>query len=298
MYFRDLKVEKKWYDVKAKPVAPFSWYSLRGPDNPKDKTYKPPAPTSASTLTGQSEEPVVTEAPTKPTPDPPPGPSTSTDLPPGPSTPAGPGIPSSRKHPITAHQLSQALYSMNNWMSAATSKFSTLSSTIEAQSAPQIAQIPQSIEDTLKKLLENQEKMMKTQDALSKAVESQGKALKQLAREHKKMRKSRAPAVAPVAEPQQEQTQRLPRKKRKIPSADDAVIQLADPQEVSSSLPHDAPDIQQVQEQAPILELVLAAHIRLARIQLFRGDLSQLYFHSDLCLDYSSGSALVTPVLG
>jgi len=43
MYFRDLKVEKRRFDIKVKATAPFSWYSLSGPDNPKDKSYKAPA---------------------------------------------------------------------------------------------------------------------------------------------------------------------------------------------------------------------------------------------------------------
>ncbi|XP_019261719.1 PREDICTED: lysine-rich arabinogalactan protein 17-like [Nicotiana attenuata] len=147
MYFRDLKVEKKPFDVKVKPVAPFSWYSLKGPDNPKDKNYKPPP----SAPTGQSEEPVVVEPSIEPSTEPistepastvadmPPGPSSTA----GPSTSASPGIPSSRAHPITAHQLSQTLHSLNNWMSLASSKLPTLSSSIAAQSAPQPAQIPQ-----------------------------------------------------------------------------------------------------------------------------------------------------------
>lgn len=47
IYFRDLEVEKRPFDAKVKPVAPFSWYSLKGSDNPKDKNYKLPvsAPT-------------------------------------------------------------------------------------------------------------------------------------------------------------------------------------------------------------------------------------------------------------
>ncbi|XP_070002855.1 uncharacterized protein [Nicotiana sylvestris] len=148
------------------------------------------------------------------------------------------------------------------------------------------AQFPQAIEDTLKKILENQEKIISTQGALAKAVDSHGKARKELAREHKKLRKTRAskesvkelradvdklmadqmpldllfgdraPAVALVVEPQQEQTQRLPRKKRKLPSADEAVIRLTDPQEVSFSQPQVALDIQpvQVQTQVPAAE--------------------------------------------
>ncbi|XP_075075744.1 uncharacterized protein LOC142162809 [Nicotiana tabacum] len=277
MYFRDLKVEKRPFDIKVKPVAPFSWYSLKGSDNPKDKNYKPPA----SAPTGQSEEPVAVKPSTEPTStvaDMPSGPSTTT----GPSTSAGPEIPSSRAHPITAHQLSQTLLSLNNWMSVASSKLSTFTYTIAAQSAPQPAQLPQSIEDTLNKILENQEKIISTQGAMAKAVDSHGKALKEIAREHKKLRKTRAskksvkelradvdklmadqmpldllfgdpaPVAAPVVEPQQEQTQRLPRKKRKLPSADEAIIRLAYPQEVSSSQPQVSLDIQPVQVQAPV----------------------------------------------
>ncbi|XP_019241846.1 PREDICTED: uncharacterized protein LOC109221868 [Nicotiana attenuata] len=332
-------VEKKPYDVKAKPVAPFSWNSLRGPDNPKDKNYKPPA----SAPTSQSEEPVVVEASIEPTSTVatmPPGPSTSADLPPGPFTSAGPEIPSSQAHPITVHRLSQTLKSLNNWMYTTSSELSTLTSTIATQSAPQPVQVPQSIEDALKNILDNQEKILSTRTDLVKAVASHGKAQKELAKEHKKLHKTRAsresdpaPAAVPVAaldteqpqdvpdpqsvqvqsqvpaaeqqdigtqsevpehtedpgtahelarehkklrktraskesvkelradvdklnadslpldllfgdpapaavlaaEPQQEQTQRLPRKKRKLPSANEAIIQLADPPEASSS---------------------------------------------------------------
>ncbi|XP_070017978.1 uncharacterized protein [Nicotiana sylvestris] len=238
---------------------------------------------------GQSEEPVAVESSVEPSTEPstmlaattiddlPPGPSSST----GPSTSAGPGVPSSRTHPFTAHQVSRTLASLNNWMSAATSKLSTLSAIVEAHSAPYTAQIPQSIEDTLKKLLDNQEKIMRTQDALTKAVDSHGKALTELAKEHKKMRKSKAskesvkvlrtdvdklladqmpldllfgdpaPVAAPVPQTQHEQEQapKPPRKKRKLPSSVGAVIELAEPQETPSS---DAPIIQSVQEQAPV----------------------------------------------
>nr|XP_016443779.1 PREDICTED: serine/threonine-protein kinase PkaA-like [Nicotiana tabacum] len=61
-----------------------------------------------------------------------------------------------------------------------------------------------------------------------------------------------APAAVPAAEPLQEQTQRLPKKKRKLPSADEVIIQLADPPEASSSQPQDVPEIQPVQVQAPV----------------------------------------------
>ena len=113
------------------------------------------------------------------------------------------------------------------------------------------------------------------------AVDSHGKALRELAKEHKKMRKSRASkesvrvlrtdvdrlladqmpldllfgdlalAATPVPQPRQEQEQapRPPRKKRKLPSSVGAVIELPDPQETPSS---DAPISQPVQEQAPV----------------------------------------------
>lgn len=108
---------------------------------------------------------------------------------------------------------------------------------------------------------------------MTKAVESQGNALKKLAKEHKKMRKSRAskesvkvlranvdklladqlplelsfedsapPAVAP--EPQQEQAPRP----RKLPNTEGVVIELLETQEIPSG---DAPSIQAVHDQAP-----------------------------------------------
>uniref|UniRef100_A0A1S3XVB8 Uncharacterized protein n=1 Tax=Nicotiana tabacum TaxID=4097 RepID=A0A1S3XVB8_TOBAC len=120
-----------------------------------DKNYKPPA----STPGGHPEEPVVVESSVEPSTEPSTMPAATTvdDLPPRPSsstsssTSAGPGVPSSRTHPFTAHQLSRTLASLNNWMSAATSKLSTLSATIETHSTPSTTQIPQSIKDTLKK---------------------------------------------------------------------------------------------------------------------------------------------------
>nr|XP_009788244.1 PREDICTED: uncharacterized protein LOC104236079 [Nicotiana sylvestris] len=140
---------------------------FEGSDNPKYKNYKP----LVSTPAGQFEEPVAVESSIEPSTKPSTMPAATTidDLPPGPSastghsTSADPGVPSSRTHPFTTHQLSRKL-------------------AIEAHSAPSSAQIPQSIEDILKKLLDNQEKIMKTQDALTKAVDSHGKALRELAK--------------------------------------------------------------------------------------------------------------------
>nr|XP_009786220.1 PREDICTED: predicted GPI-anchored protein 58 [Nicotiana sylvestris] len=154
------QVDKRPYNIKVKGTSPFSWYSVKGNDNPKDKNYK--APASAST--SQSEEPVAVEAPAEPastSAEMPPGPSTSSAIPPGPSTSAGPEIPSSWAHPITAYRLT------------------------------------------------------------------------------------------PAAEPQPKQSQRPPKRKRMIPRADDAIIQLVDPAETSSSQPQGVPDPEPVQAQVP-----------------------------------------------
>nr|XP_016436626.1 PREDICTED: uncharacterized protein LOC107762753 [Nicotiana tabacum] len=255
----------------ARTRKPEVWEdSVKGNDKPKDKNYKAPdfAPT------GQSEEPVALDAPAEPAStsvEMPPGPSTSSAIPPGPSTSAGPEMPSSRAHPITSHQLSQMLQSINTWMYTASSKLSTLTTTIAAQSAPQPAQVPQSIEDSLKEILENQKKILTTQDTLAKAVDSHRKALKELAKEHKKLRKIwsskeyvkelRADVdklkvhqlpldllfedPVPATKPQPEQSQRP--LKRMIPKADDAIIQLADLAETSSSQPQGVPDLEPVQ---------------------------------------------------
>lgn len=77
MYFRDLKVEKRPFDIKVKARAPFSWYNMQRDDNQKSKNFKG----TATAPTGQSEEAVVVVAPAQPA-------STSTDIPLGPSTSA------------------------------------------------------------------------------------------------------------------------------------------------------------------------------------------------------------------
>nr|XP_016440093.1 PREDICTED: uncharacterized protein LOC107765908 [Nicotiana tabacum] len=72
--------------------------SLKGPDNPKDKSYKPPSSTPA----GQSEEPVAIVSSVEPPSEPSTMPTVTTDddLPPRPSSFAGPstsvdtGVPS------------------------------------------------------------------------------------------------------------------------------------------------------------------------------------------------------------
>jgi len=244
--------------MKVKAKAPFSWYSLQGDDNPKGKHFN----SKATTSTGQSEEPVVVVAPTQP-------PSTSADMAPGPSTYIVPEIPSSTAYPLTSHRLNQTLTNINNWMQTVTSKLFVLSTTVAAQSAPPPPQVPQSIEDTLKDLLDNQKKILENQKLLTNVVDSYRKDLKELSREAKKMRKTRASKESvkelrveveilkadhlpldlllhdpvPPAHPQPEQSERPPKRKRVIPQSDDAVIQLADPLETSSSHPQDAAQV-------------------------------------------------------
>nr|XP_016495469.1 PREDICTED: splicing factor, proline- and glutamine-rich-like [Nicotiana tabacum] len=123
-------------EYSTSPIASVSGESAEGGTNSDNEVPDSGVP--------QSEEPVAVESSIEPSTEPstmpvattvddlPPGPSSSI----GPSTLAGSGVPSSRTHPFTAHQLSRTL-------------------AIEAHSAPSTAQIPQSIEDTLKKLLDN-----------------------------------------------------------------------------------------------------------------------------------------------
>lgn len=154
-------------------------------------------------------------------------------------------------------------------MQTTSSKLSILTTTVEAQSTPPPPppQVSQSIEDALKEILANQKKILDTQKVLTDVVNSHNKALKELVKEHKKLRKTQASKesvkelmdevdrmkadhlpldlllqdLVPAAHPQPEQSQRPPKRKRMIPQADDAVIQLADPPETSSSQPQDAP---------------------------------------------------------
>nr|XP_016515770.1 PREDICTED: uncharacterized protein LOC107832437 [Nicotiana tabacum]XP_016515777.1 PREDICTED: uncharacterized protein LOC107832437 [Nicotiana tabacum] len=167
-------------------------------------------------------------------------------------------------------------------MQTASSKLSILTTTVEAQSVPPAPRMPQSIKDALKEILDNQKKILDTQVALSKAVDSHSKTLKDLAQEHKKLRKTRASKefvkelradvdrlkadqmpldllledLVPATQPQQEQIQRPPKRRRMIPKADDAIIQLADPLETSSNQPQDVPvpEPVKVQAQVPVAE--------------------------------------------
>nr|XP_016493968.1 PREDICTED: uncharacterized protein LOC107813241 [Nicotiana tabacum] len=113
LYFKELKVKKKKYDVKVPSVAPYSWYSQLGPENPK-RGKKNVA--STSTAPGQSEEPAIIEQPSEPSTIPatdealPPCPSSAT----GPSIAADPVVPSSKTHRFTANQLTHSLASLNN----------------------------------------------------------------------------------------------------------------------------------------------------------------------------------------
>ncbi|XP_075110883.1 uncharacterized protein LOC142181618 [Nicotiana tabacum] len=255
MYFEDEKVKKYPFNVGVSPVSPFSWFNIQGSDNPKgDKKGK----ASTSAPTGQSEEAVAVEASIEP---PTPAATTVLDIPSssaGPSSSTGPVVPTSKSNPLTTQQLAKTLASLNKWMSVSTSKLSTLATTVVAQSVPATVEISPSIEETLKTLLANQEKILATQAALTKAVDAQGKALKELARKHKKMRKSTAskkevkelraevdklkadqlpldlfcdesapPPAVVVQEPQQEEEPRHPRKKRKLSSTKGVVIEVA-----------------------------------------------------------------------
>nr|XP_009791504.1 PREDICTED: uncharacterized protein LOC104238743 [Nicotiana sylvestris] len=193
MYFEDLKVEKRKFDVKVKAKAPLSWYSLQGDENPKGKGSKGKSTTSV----GQSEEPVVvvtTQQPSSTLAQQPPSTSaqqplsTSADLPPGPST-------------------------------------------LAAQSAPPLPQVPPSIEDALNDILDNQKKILDTQKELRVEVD-------RLKADHLPLDLLLHDPV-PIAHPQPMQSERPPKRKRMIPSSDDAVIQLTDPPETSSSQPQD-----------------------------------------------------------
>lgn len=53
LYFREMKVKKKKYDIMVPPVSPYSWYYQKGPDNPKSSKKNQ---ASTSTTAGQSEE--------------------------------------------------------------------------------------------------------------------------------------------------------------------------------------------------------------------------------------------------
>ncbi|XP_070003339.1 uncharacterized protein [Nicotiana sylvestris] len=193
-------------------------------DNPKSKNYKAPA----SAPTGQFEESAVVEVPDEPTStldDIPPGPSTSIAILAGPSTSAG--------------------------LETASSKLSILTTIVEAQSVPPAPQIPQSIDKALKELAREHKKPRKTR--------ASKESVKELRADVDRLKAYQLPLdllledPVPVAQPQQEQTQRPPNRRRMIPRADDAIIQLADPPETSSSQPEDVLVPEPVEFQAQVL---------------------------------------------
>lgn len=149
-------------------------------------------------------------------------------------------------------------------MQTITFKLSVLSTLVAAQSVPLQPQVPQLVEDTFKELLDNQKKLLENQQLILEAIGSHGQALKELTKETKKLRKTRAskesvkelrvevekmkadqlplelllhdPILAAHPELEQE-LERAPKRRRMIPRTDDAVIELANPQDGSSIQP-------------------------------------------------------------
>nr|XP_009612896.1 uncharacterized protein LOC104106124 [Nicotiana tomentosiformis] len=64
--------------------------------------------------------------------------------------------------PLSALQASQTLASLNNWMQTTTAKLSDISSHVATQLSFPAPQIPPTVEETLKKILENQNTIMAT----------------------------------------------------------------------------------------------------------------------------------------
>ncbi|XP_070034940.1 flocculation protein FLO11-like [Nicotiana tomentosiformis] len=162
-YLTDAKVEPMTFDTKVKPTGPFEWYKLQDPRNPK-RSAQP------STTTSHSDEQVVvvfgpsyipsTSAETST--------SASSTMPEPPSsapsttpftasmvvpTPVPRSVPMPTG-PLSAPQASQTLASLNNWMHAATSKLSEISSAVVGQASTQAPQDPSEINEKLSKILE------------------------------------------------------------------------------------------------------------------------------------------------
>ncbi|XP_070040290.1 uncharacterized protein [Nicotiana tomentosiformis] len=159
-YFNDAKVEPRPYDTKVKAKKPFSWYHLQGADNPKLKG-------KVTTTVGQSDEPSVVGSKAAAEP------STAHM----PSIAAGPSIRTAEMPPPSFSRTLVAI---------ATSKLFDISSTVAAQfSTPTTPQVPQSVEETLKKILDNQKTIMDT-------LVAHGSAIEELTKQVMKMRKSQA----------------------------------------------------------------------------------------------------------
>lgn len=73
-----------------------------------------------------------------------------------------------------------------------TSKLSVLSSAVAAQSAPTQPQVPSSVEESLKELLDNQKKLLYNQKKIMDTLVTQGKSIQDRGRQVKKMKKTRA----------------------------------------------------------------------------------------------------------
>ncbi|XP_019257981.1 PREDICTED: uncharacterized protein LOC109236237, partial [Nicotiana attenuata] len=97
------------------------------------------------------------------------------------------------------------------WQDRFVSELSTLTTTVEAQSAPPPPQVRQSIEDAIKEILANQQKILDTQKMLTEADQLPLDLLLQ--------------DPIPATHSQSEKSQRPPKRMRIIPRADDAVIQ-------------------------------------------------------------------------
>ncbi|XP_070031571.1 probable GPI-anchored adhesin-like protein PGA18 [Nicotiana tomentosiformis] len=186
------------------------WADRFGADNPK---FKGKATTSA----GQSEEPGVVA--TGSVAEPSTAVSTSTGaaaMPPpssGPSLSVPLSVPTYSTYPQTSLRVSQTLSSLNNWMQAATTKLTAISSAVATQSsAPSELQIPPSVEDSLKNILDNQKKILDDQKKIRETVDTYGSIIKDLGKQVKKMRKTQA---------SKESVEKLSKEVEKIASAGD-----------------------------------------------------------------------------
>ncbi|XP_070047739.1 uncharacterized protein [Nicotiana tomentosiformis] len=177
------------YDTKVRSKKPFTWYSLMGANNPKKKVQPP-------TTASQSDEPATVAAEVVDVPSTSVEPSFSAAAMPPLLSTAPTAVPSTAPTsalkpvpmptvPLSALQFSQKLASLNNWMQTATTKLSDLSNVVAAQSSVQAPQFPPTVEETLKKLLENQNTIMAT-------LVQHGSLIEELGKEVKKMRISQA----------------------------------------------------------------------------------------------------------